>query len=609
MNKLQEFVAKKVEEYKNLKSIETESNSIEFFINNMKLKSIEFQLRTIFKEIDSNFSETKRYEVFGKLFDTEILRNSKFIDLLEKDELINTIEQVVNDTASVIGDNEQEKICEEYKERKLDNFNSKSNIIQTLLFEDQIDLDEEKLDEIFADKKFITPMYQLDPKLTLLPDKLINLEDLYNTIIENTKKVIEFNDEDLSELGLSKRELIENYQLAVSNVLKSQKFDKNEKEFKDLETFVKTPITALKSQYKDVVMPNDINDKRFRVGAQKHEYNFKFNLEEISGEYHGRKKVEDLDISVRYDSDLFDDEEEEVVENNGIEDNAAIEEKVKSFNEKYQLNINYKKLVELLERNTKAMDCPNAFKENVKEIFNEILSKNEKAQKDIFAFSKEFCSMIETVIVENDNFYDIKNSKTAGISLKELVTLQKESVEKYKPISVTQYYINRLDNLEYGKNLKDIAFVAVRDTKEMLNERNRNAVEGSRGFGYDKVSAQRECAAILQAITKIHECRPKNFWWRHPIRNYQEKSAIKNIKEQILKSGCKEETLNSYLNNGEIEEESYLQAKSDIEVFEKENGNKISVDIDEEYDLEMTEMINKISKQLNKDIENDDLSV
>ena len=46
--------------------------------------------------------------------------------------------------------------------------------------------------------------------------------------------------------------LIENYQLAVSNVLKSQKFDKNEKEFKDLETFVKTPITAVKSKYKDL---------------------------------------------------------------------------------------------------------------------------------------------------------------------------------------------------------------------------------------------------------------------------------------------------------------------------------------------------------------------
>lgn len=607
MNKLQEFVLKKVEEYKNLKSIETESNSIEFFINNMKLKNIEFQLRTIFKEIDSNFSEAKRFEVFGKLFDTEILGNSKFIDLLEKDELINTIEQVVNDTAPLIGDNEQEKIYENYKERKLDNFNSKSNIIQTLLFEDQLDLDEEKLDDIFADKKFITPMYQLDPKLTLLPDKLINLEDLYNTIIENTKKVIELNDDELSDLGLSKIELIENYQLAVSNVLKSQKFDKNEKEFKDLETFVKTPIKAVKSKYEDVIVPNNLNDKRFRMGAQKHEYNFKFNLDEISGEYHGRKKVDDLDISVRYDSDLFDDEEE-VVES-GIEDNENIAEKVKSFNENYQLNINYKKLVELLERNTKAIDCPNAFKDNVKEIFNEILSKNEIAQKDILAFSKEFCSMIETVIVENDNFYDIKNSKTAGLSLKELVSMQKESVEKYKPISVTQYYINRLEKLEYSKNLKDIAFVAVRDTKEMLNDRNRNAVEGSRGFGYDKVSAQRECAAILQAITKIHEERPKNFWWRHPIRNYQEKSAIKNIKEQILKSGCKEETLNSYLNNGEIEEESYLQAKSDIEVFEKENGNKISVDIDEGDDLEMTEMINKISKQLNKDIEYDDLSV
>ena len=41
---------------------------------------------------------------------------------------------------------------------------------------------------------------------------------------------------------------------------------------------------------------------------------------------------------------------------------SFLEEKVKSFNENYQLNINYKKLVELLERNTKAMDCPNAFK-------------------------------------------------------------------------------------------------------------------------------------------------------------------------------------------------------------------------------------------------------
>ena len=32
-----------------------------------------------------------------------------------------------------------------------------------------------RLDEIFADKNFITPMYKLDPKTTLLPNKLIKL--------------------------------------------------------------------------------------------------------------------------------------------------------------------------------------------------------------------------------------------------------------------------------------------------------------------------------------------------------------------------------------------------------------------------------------------------
>ena len=160
------------------------------------------------------------------------------IDALEKDELFNTIEQVVNDTTAVIGDNEQEKIYEDYKAKKLDNFNSKNSIIQTLLIEEPVDLEEEYLDEIFADKNFITPMYQLAPKSTLLPNKLIDLEELNNIIIENTKKVVEFDEKELSDLGFSKRELVESYQIAVSNVLKSQKFDKNEKEFKDLETFV-----------------------------------------------------------------------------------------------------------------------------------------------------------------------------------------------------------------------------------------------------------------------------------------------------------------------------------------------------------------------------------
>ena len=122
MNKLQEFIAKKLEEYNTLKSVEVESNSFEYFINILKLKTIEAQFRHIFKEIDSNFNEEKRLEVFGKVFDTESLKNSKFVDALEKDELFRTIEQVVNDTNAVIGDNEQEKIYEDYKAKKLDNF-------------------------------------------------------------------------------------------------------------------------------------------------------------------------------------------------------------------------------------------------------------------------------------------------------------------------------------------------------------------------------------------------------------------------------------------------------------------------------------------------------
>jgi hypothetical protein len=216
--------------------------------------------------------------------------------------------------------------------------------------------------------------------------------------------------------------------------------------------------------------------------------------------------------------------------------------------------------------------------------------------------------LIGTLFEEKGDFDELENLKTAGIPVKDYNELVKNGIEKYKPLSINQYYVNRFKSLD-DKEMSNVAYYARADVKDMLNPAYRNAVEGSRGFGYKEADVFKESAAILKALIQVHEERPSNYWWRHPIRNYRENSAIKNIRQQILDAGCKEETLNGHLNSKEIEEESYLQAKADFEVFERDSLRQ-KEEIDKNLlgeELESNELVSGVSKQLSKDKSFEDL--
>ena len=210
--------------------------------------------------------------------------------------------------------------------------------------------------------------------------------------------------------------------------------------------------------------------------------------------------------------------------------------------------------------------------------------------------------MIGTIFEQDGDFDELENLETAGIPVKEYNDLVKNGIEKYKPLSINQYYVNRFKKLD-DREMSNVAYYARTDVKDMLNPVYRNAVPGARGYGYKEADAFKESAAILKALIQVHEERPSNYWWRHPIRNFRENSAIKSIRQQILDAGCKEETLNEHLNCKEIEEESYLQAKADFAVFERDSvRQKEEIDnalIGEE--VEVGELISSVAIQMNKD--------
>jgi hypothetical protein len=286
-------------------------------------------------------------------------------------------------------------------------------------------------------------------------------------------------------------------------------------------------------------------------------------------------------------------------------------EKFKEFNNKFGLNINYQKVYNILDNNFYGRDMDtiaSAHKDSIKDMFNAMLENSEVAQEDVVEFGKEFKSLMGTLFEEKGDFDELENLKTAGIPVKEYNELVNNGIEKYKPLSINQYYVNRFKKLD-DREMSNVAYYARTDVKDMLNPVYRNAVPNARGYGYKEADAFKESAAILKALIQVHEERPSNYWWRHPIRNYRENSAIKNIRQQILDAGCKEETLNGHLNSKEIEEESYLQVKADFEVFERDSLRQ-KEEIDKSLlgeELESNELISGVSKQLSKDKSFEDL--
>ena len=93
------------------------------------------------------------------------------------------------------------------------------------MFSDNVSIKED-LDDIFANEDFIKPKSKLNSNKILSQNKNFNLKSIYDDIIKNTKTVLEYDEKELKFLGFNKRELIENYQLAVYHILKSQKYER-----------------------------------------------------------------------------------------------------------------------------------------------------------------------------------------------------------------------------------------------------------------------------------------------------------------------------------------------------------------------------------------------
>ena len=643
MSKLQEFVERKLAEYRAAKdTFVDDTSSVDFFMKNWKIRNIEGQFRRILQSVDLLIDEKnadKKSSYYGDLYKED----ANIYETLTTEELIDNIQSIVDNTAEDLGDKEQNKIFADNSKRTLKNFNEKREIIQALFFEEQFDLEEPRLNEIFADSLYVDKAKKLNAKDKYFVDEqdrkiTYDLQKMYDKIIENCRKVLLFDSKMLEEHGLTKQDFFDGYRTAAANILKSQIYQKDEQEFKDLVQFIETPFAVMQSKYPefaDEEKMEELGIKNWRDHSSKgarYLNQLVFNIKEISGVDQEQKEVVgtteqdevvasddvDLDSSIIYDVDDAIAAEEEAKEAKEVKEaavdiaeNQVLNEKFKEFNNKFGLNINYQKVFNILDNNFYGRDMEtiaSAHKDSIKDMFNAMLENSEVAQEDVVEFGKEFKSLMGTLFEEKGDFDELENLKTAGIPAKDYNELVKNGIEKYKPLSINQYYVNRFKSLD-DKEMSNVAYYARADVKDMLNPAYRNAVEGSRGFGYKEADVFKESAAILKALIQVHEERPSNYWWRHPIRNYRENSAIKNIRQQILDAGCKEETLNGHLNSKEIEEESYLQAKADFEVFERDSLRQ-KEEIDKSLlgeELESNELISGVSKQLSKDKSFEDL--
>ena len=634
MGKLQKFIDKKWQEYNEAKNTHVEDkSSVEFFMKNWKMRNIEGQFRRVLKSLDQAIdlkeAEDKKSEYYGDVYKA----NAKIYETLTTEELMNNIQNIVINTEKDFTEKEQDKIFEENSKRTLKNFNEKREIIQALFFEEEMDLTEARIDEIMADSLYVDKAKKLNAKDKYFVDEqdrkiTYDLQKMYDKIIENCRKVLLFDSKMLEEHGLTKQDFFDAYRTAAANLLKSQIYQKDEQEFKDLVQFVETPFAVMQDkfpEFADQEKMEELGIKNWRDHSSKgarYLNQLVFNIKEISGVDQEQKEVVgtieqdeivvedgvDLDSSVMYDVDEMIEAEEEAKEVKevavDISENQVLNDKFKEFNNKFGLNINYQKVFNILDNNFYGRDMDtikSAHKDSIKDMFNAMLENSEVAQEDVVEFGKEFKSLMGTLFEEKGEFDELENLKTAGIPVKEYNELVNNGIEKYKPLSINQYYVNRFKSID-DKEMSNVAYYARADVKDMLNPAYRNAVPGSRGFGYKDDDVYKESAAILKALIQVHEERPSNYWWRHPIRNFRENSAIKNIRQQILDAGCTPETLDGHLKNKEIEEESYLQAKADFAVFEQESFREKHAIDDSLFkeEMETSQIISKMEKEINK---------
>ena len=633
MTKLKEFVERKLQEYKATKDTNIyDTSSVDFFMKNWKMRNIEGQFKRLLHSLEQVIDikhEDKKSEYFGDLYN----ENANISATITKEEMFDNIQEIVDKASADLSNEDDEKLLEENSKRTLKNFNSKKEIIQALFFEEQIDLKDSRIDEIMADSLYVDKAKPLDAKEKYfggVDDKKIiyNLKQMYEKLTKNYRDALMLDPKMLAEHGLTKHDFIDAYRTAAANLLKSQIYQKNEQEFKDLVEFVKNPLAVIQSKYPEIADEEKMKElgiknlRDHKTSGAEYLNILEFDIKEISGVDQEQKEVAgtteaqeetteevaDLESSVIYDVDEIIEAEEMAPKPKqvavDISTNEVLNEKFKEFNKKFGLNINYEKMFNVLDNNFNGKNIDSikiVHNDTIKDMFNAMLKDSEVAQGDVVKFGKEFKSLVETLFEEKGGFDELENLATAGIPVDEYNDLVKNNIEKYKPISINQYYVHRFKSID-DNEMSNLAYYARTDVKDMLNPVYRNAVAGSRGFGYKDDDVYKESAAILKALIQIHEERPSNYWWRHPIRNYRENAAIKSIRQQILAAGCQEDTLNAHLNSKEIEEESYLQAKADFEVFKGDLvRQKFEFDQSQfEEEVEQQQMINNITNELNK---------
>ena len=164
MTKLQEFITRKLAEYQAAKDTKIkDTSSVDFFMKNWKMRNIEGQFRRILHSLDNVVNikyDDKKSEYYGDLYK----ENVNISETLTQQELFDNIQKIVDNTAEDLGDKEQDKIFEENSKRTLKNFNEKREIIQALFFEEQMELEESRIDEIMADSLYVDKAKKLNAK-------------------------------------------------------------------------------------------------------------------------------------------------------------------------------------------------------------------------------------------------------------------------------------------------------------------------------------------------------------------------------------------------------------------------------------------------------------
>jgi hypothetical protein len=234
--------------------------------------------------------DDKKSEYYGDLYK----ENVNISETLTQQELFDNIQKIVDNTAEDLGDKEQDKIFEENSKRTLKNFNEKREIIQALFFEEQMELEESRIDEIMADSLYVDKAKKLNAKDQYFVDEqdrkiTYNLKDMYDKLTENYKNALMLDSKMLKEHGLTKHDFIDAYRMTAANILKSQIYQKNEQEFKDLVEFVKNPLAVIQSKYPELADEEKMEElgiknlRDHKTSGAEYLNQLEFNINEISG--------------------------------------------------------------------------------------------------------------------------------------------------------------------------------------------------------------------------------------------------------------------------------------------------------------------------------------